>query len=63
MDDAPLLVRLEEDSRQIGESYPETCDEHGLSRSTSAPASSLSGFFSIFFCRARCGGLKEYAEC
>ena len=29
--------------------YPETCAEHGLSRSTSAPASSLSGFFSIFF--------------
>ena len=32
-------------------SYPETCAEHGLSRSTSAPASSLSGFSSIFFCK------------
>ena len=32
-------------------SYLETCAEPGLSRSTSAPASSLSGFFSIFFCK------------
>ena len=40
-------------------SYPETCAEHGLSRSTSAPASSLSAFFSIFFrkyARARSTG-------
>ena len=40
-------------------SYPETCAEHGLPRSTSAPASSLSGFFSIFFskyARARSTG-------
>ena len=39
--------------------YPETCDEHGLSRSMSALASSLSGFFSIFFskyARARSTG-------
>ena len=39
--------------------YPETCAEYGLSRSTSAPASSLSGFFSIFFskyARARSTG-------
>eukprot|EP01043_Picozoa_sp_COSAG02_P005745 COSAG02_NODE_157_length_32999_cov_31.863647_29_plen_90_part_00 len=28
--------------------YPEMCAELGLSHSTSAPASSLSGFFSIF---------------
>ena len=45
----------------IGEikGYPGTCAEHGLSRSTSAPASSLSGFFSIFFskyARARSTG-------
>ena len=33
------------------QSFLETCAEHGLSRSTSAPASSLSGFFSIFFCK------------
>ena len=32
-------------------SFPEMCAEHGMSRSTSAPASSLSGFFSIFFCK------------
>ena len=32
-------------------SYPEMCAELGLSHSTSAPASSLSGFFSIFFCK------------
>ena len=31
--------------------YLETCAEHGLSRSTSAPASSLSGFSGIFFCK------------
>ena len=31
--------------------YPEMCAELGLSHSTSAPASSLSGFFSIFFCK------------
>ena len=40
-------------------SYLETCAEHGLSRSTSAPAFSLSGFFSIFFskyARARSTG-------
>ena len=40
-------------------SYPETCAEHGLSRSTSVPASSLSGFFGIFFskyARARSTG-------
>ena len=39
--------------------YPETCAEHGLSRSTSVPASSLSGFFGIFFskyARARSTG-------
>ena len=39
--------------------FLETCAEHGLSRSTSAPASSLSGFFSIFFskyARARSTG-------
>ena len=39
--------------------YPETCAEHGLLRSTSAPASSLSAFFSIFFskyARARSTG-------
>ena len=45
----------------VGEmqSFLETCAEHGLSRSTSAPASSLSGFFSIFFskyARARSTG-------
>ena len=45
----------------VGEikSYLETCAELGLSRSTSAPASSLSGFFSIFFskyARARSTG-------
>ena len=41
------------------QSFLETCAEHGLSRSTSAPASSLSGFFSIFFskyARARSTG-------
>ena len=32
-------------------SFPETCAEHGLLRSTFAPVSSLSGFFSIFFCK------------
>ena len=40
-------------------SYPEMCAEHGLSRSTSALASSLSAFFSIFFrkyARARSTG-------
>ena len=40
-------------------SYPETCAEHGMPRSTSAPPSSLSGFFSIFFskyARARSTG-------
>ena len=31
--------------------YPETCAEPGLLRSTSSPASFLSGFFSIFFCK------------
>ena len=31
--------------------YPEMCAEHGLWRSTSALASSLSGFFSNFFCK------------
>ena len=31
-------------------SYPEMCAEHGIPRSTSAPASSLSTFFIIFFC-------------
>ena len=31
--------------------YPEMCAERGLSHRTSAPASSLSGFFSIFFCK------------
>ncbi len=39
--------------------YPETCAEHGLSRSTSALASSLSGFSSIFYskyARARSTG-------
>ena len=39
--------------------YPETCAEYGLWRSTSAPASSLSAFFSIFFrkyARARSTG-------
>ena len=39
--------------------YPETCAEHGLLRSTSEPASSLSAFFSIFFskyARARSTG-------
>ena len=45
-------------------SYPETCAEHGLSRSTSAPSSSLSAFFSIFFrkyARARSTG-RDAAE-
>ena len=39
--------------------YPDTCAELGLLRSTSAPASSLSGFFSILFskyARARSTG-------
>ena len=39
--------------------YLETCAEHGLSRSTSAPVSSLSAFFSNFFskyARARSTG-------
>jgi len=31
--------------------FLETCAEHGLLRSTSALASSLSDFFSIFFCK------------
>ena len=42
--------------------YPETCAEHGLSRSTSALASSLSAFFSIYFCkyaRANSTGLSS----
>ena len=40
-------------------SYLDTCAELGLSRSTSAPSSSLSAFFSIFFskyARARSTG-------
>ena len=40
-------------------SFPETCADHGLSRSTSAPASFLNAFFSIFFseyARARSTG-------
>ena len=40
-------------------SYPETCAEHGLLRSTSTLASSLSVFFSSFFskyARARSTG-------
>jgi len=32
-------------------SYPEMCAEYGIPRSTSAPASSLSTFFIIFFCK------------
>eukprot|EP01043_Picozoa_sp_COSAG02_P110644 COSAG02_NODE_46777_length_346_cov_0.809717_1_plen_63_part_00 len=45
-------------------SYPETCAEHGLSRSTSTLASSLSAFFSIFFskyARARSTGRSSAA--
>ena len=45
-------------------SYPEMCAKHALLRSTSAPASSLSAFFSIFFCkyaRARSTG-RDAAE-
>mgnify|MGYP003334935524 CR=1 FL=1 len=39
--------------------YPEMCAEHGVPRRTSAVASSLSAFFSIFFskyARARATG-------